>query len=202
MTAAIGLAEPGEIVRAEAPKDTAAYRELQPPRLEALYEMAYLRVFVEWESFLEASFLCMLRGYESPIYAPVFAPCRSRQRTLAEARKSLYGDKEYLLWHNPNSTMGRARHWFRDAPPHETVILSSLSRLEWFAAVRHRIVHAPDSRTRQKLDEATIGLAGRRYRGSSAGRFLRSWDAASSPQRRWIQSLSAELISLAKQISP
>ena len=157
VTAAIDLAEAGEIVRAGAPKGTVAYRELQPPRLEALYEMAYLRVFVAWESFLEASFLRTLRGYESPIYAPVFAPCRSRQRTLAEARRSLYGVRDYLLWHNPKLTMRRAQHWFIDSP-HETVILSSLTRLEWFAAVRHRIVHAPDD-TRQKLDDATLGLA-------------------------------------------
>jgi hypothetical protein len=197
---AVGIAEAGEIVRAGASKGSAAYRELRPSRLEALHEMAYLRVFVEWESFLEATFLRMQCGYISALYTPVFTAAKSKEHTLTSAQAALYKGAQYLLWHNPNTTVARARDWFVDAP-HESVVLSNLSRLEWFAAVRHRIAHGAED-ARRKHDAATIALAGRRYRGSSAGRFLRDWEPGSVPAHRWLHAIANELSGLASQLAP
>src|SRR5690349_178003 len=42
-----GIAVAGEIVRSTSPTRSAAYREFRTSRLEALHEMAYLRIFVE-----------------------------------------------------------------------------------------------------------------------------------------------------------
>jgi hypothetical protein len=198
--AAIGIAEAGEIVRSGAAKGSVIYRELRLSRLEALHEMAYLRVFVEWENFLEASFLRMQCGFESPLYKPVLAAGCTRPRTLVDAQAALYGSQQYLLWHNPHRTVARAQKWFVGCP-HEVVTLSNISRLEWFGAVRHGIAHRSDDAA-SKLDAATIGLVGRRYRGSSAGRFLRDWDAGTTPDARWLQSIAAELVGLANQMCP
>jgi hypothetical protein len=198
--AAAGLAEAGEIVRALSAPRGRIHQELTIPRLEALHEMAYLRIFVRWETFIEMSFLRMMCGYESAIYVPQFATGRTRQRTLSAAQTALFGSRDFLLWHNPRSIRDRARDWFAGSPL-ELVAVSNFNRLEWFAAIRHRIAHGSED-ARQNLNRATIGLCGRRYRGASAGRFLRDWDSSVTPPQRWLHTIAAELENLAAQITP
>jgi hypothetical protein len=62
------IAQAGELARSDARPGSRTYRELTPPRLEALYEMAYLRVFIAWEDLLEESFLRFMCGYECTAY--------------------------------------------------------------------------------------------------------------------------------------
>src|SRR3954468_2679348 len=95
VTRAAGIAEAGEIVRASATPGSVVQRELRVSRLEALHEMAYLRIFVEWELFLEEAFFRSQCGYVSSLYAPVFAAGQQRQKTLADARAALYGSQPY-----------------------------------------------------------------------------------------------------------
>jgi hypothetical protein len=198
---AVGLPEAGETVREVGGQGTIVRRELTPLRLMALYEMAYLRMFVAWESFLEETFLRTMCGYESAQYIPIFKSGQSRQPNLKDAFQALlFPGQDYLLWHNPKRIKRWAESWF-DQGPHELVIASNLSRLEWLGAIRHRIAHgSKDART--KMDKATTGLAGRRYAGSSPGRFLRSWNEASQPRERWLYTIRSELSGLAGQISP
>jgi hypothetical protein len=197
---ALELAEAGEVARVNLPKQSTALREWRVPRLEALYEMAYLRIFVGWEVFLEEAFLRMMCGYQSSVYAPVFASGQGRCVTLNDAQRDLYAGQDFLLWHNPGTVRRRAMNWLQ-LSPHETVIDSNFSRIEWLAYVRHRVAHG-STHAKGQLDTATINLAGRRYPGASAGKFLRDWDGGSSPPIRWLQSIGAEFKSLASQISP
>ena len=200
VAAALGIARAGDIIRDLSKPGSRARRELSVARLDALYEMAYLRIFVGWEYFVEASFLRMMCGYQSPIWTPGFSSGKARLTTLSAARIALYKGRRYLLWHNPKDIRDRSQEWF-DTGPHELVAISSFSRLEWFAAVRHRIAHGSDD-ARSQLDIATINLCGRRFRGSSAGRFLRAWDESTMPRQRWLSTVADELANLAAQITP
>lgn len=195
---AVGLAEAGEQIRTASATNSLPYRELTVHRLEALHEMAFLRIFVSWEEFLEATFLRMMCGYRTLTYTPIYATGRAQQRTLVRAEAALFGSRDYLLWHNPAQVRDRARAWFVGGP-HELVIGSSFSRLEWFASLRHRIAHGSRD-ARRKADAASIGLSGRRFPAASAGRFLRSWNTAASPPERWLHTLGGELASLSRQI--
>ena len=78
------------------------------------------------------------------------------------------------------------------------VIASNLSRLEQFAAIRHRIAHAQEH-ARIQFDLATMSLAAKRYKGARPGRFLRDWE---SPSRRWLDAIADELKYLSVQITP
>src|SRR2546427_472886 len=62
---ALGLAEAGERIRAVSHSGSVGRTELSISRLEAMYEMAFLRIFLLWEDFLEQSFLRYLCGYAS-----------------------------------------------------------------------------------------------------------------------------------------
>lgn len=199
--ASVAIAEAGEIVKDGAAPGSDAYREFRPARLEALYEMSYLRLFSQWEVFLEETFVRLMCGYTVNGGQQAIAPPHTAFGTLEDARTALYSGQQYLLWHNPNAVVARSRRWFVNGI-HEQIALSHLARLEWFGKVRHRIAHGSDQ-VKSEMDSASIQLAGKRYPGSSAGRFLRDWHPVNPlEQRRWLKILSAELSGLALQIAP
>lgn len=196
----VGIARAGELAWVNSEPGSVTRRELGATRLRALYEMAYLRIFVSWEIFLEESFLRMMCGWESPIHTPALRQGAS-YRTLAVARAALYGNRDFLLWHNPEVVADRCESWFQDGI-HSQIVASNEARLGWFSAVRHRIAHG-SRQVKDEMDAASIGLAGQRYLGASAGRFLRDWQKGEPlRQERWLKTIAVELTSLAKQISP
>lgn len=175
--AALLIARAAELARDTLPPRTAARLLLTPTRVDAIYEMAFLRIFVAWEVFLEESFVRMLCRWGSAIWQPALIDTTRRFNSLAVARQTLYDGRPYILWHNPQYSVDRAQKWFVNGP-HETVVASSMARLDWLAAVRHRIAHGSDD-ARAKFDLAAIQIAGRRYPAASAGRLLRDWNLRS-----------------------
>lgn len=170
---------------------------LGPHKLELGYELAYLRIFIAWEDFLEQSFLRYLCGY-SALHGQEQPISGSYCSDLANAKSMLYGSRSYLLWHNPQKVIQRASRFFHTAK-HETVVASMQMRIEHYAAIRHRIAHA---HARLQFDAATAFLVGRRIRGARPGRFLRMWAQHSPMPMRWIDSIALELRQLAFQIVP
>jgi hypothetical protein len=194
---AVQLARAGDIVAA-LPHGNSARLQWYPARVELLYELAYLRLFVRWEQFLEESFIRYLCGYVSSHPA---ATSRTGHffGTLPQARAAMLGGKTFALWHNPSGVVSRTRS-FLVGSTHESVVASNLQRLEAFGAVRHRIAHDQHD-GRVKFDRATMILVGRRYRGSRPGRFLRDLDRTVTPPQRWLESVANELCALAVQIA-
>lgn len=166
--------------------------------LELAYELAYLRIFLAWESLLEGSFHRFLCGYTRSGVQEVRAGGAAYARTVAQAETLVLGTRQYILWHNPARVIQRADRFFV-ASNYRLVIASAQARLEQFAAVRHRVAHSQEH-ARVACDLATVGLAGKRYKGSRPGRFLRDTVPLSSPPERWLVSISDELLSLAQQI--
>lgn len=196
---AMKLAEIGEIARAEATAASQTRRELHYRRIELLYELAFLRMFVAWEAFLEQVFLRYLCGYTSKHGGATPRPGQAFSPTLAATAVAVLGGKNYLLWHNPLTVADRCAGVFASCPI-ETVLRSNAARLDACAAVRHRIAHAQTD-ARQKFDAATMTMAGQRYRGARPGAFLRDRDATTTPRVRWVDVLGQELQGLAAQIA-
>lgn len=195
---AIRLCEIAEVARITAPRRSQTRKDLVPARLEYIYEIAYLRIFVGWEVFLEQAFLRYLCGYVAPAGAVAPALGQSLHPTLASAEAAMLQGQAYLLWHNPSRVVQRLQRFFKSNPM-EPVVQSNLSALRDYGAIRHRITHG-QSDARVKFDGATMNLAGKRYRGSRAGAFLRDMDRASMPPVRWIEKLGNEMRSLAAQM--
>lgn len=199
MTNAQMLAVIGERAKADAAPRSFTRAHLTPARLESLYEMAYLRMFVSWEAYLEQVFLRYLCGYSSRYGTAPLNSGISYFSTLANAENALYGNSAFLLWHNPSTVADRSRQFFRLGTI-ENVVSSSTARLNALAAIRHRIAHDQDD-ARRKFDSATMMFTGKRYRGSQPGSFLRDWDTSVAPSIRWLDSLGRELAGLALQIA-
>jgi hypothetical protein len=103
-----------------------------------------------------------------------------------------------MLWHSPAKIIARLRRYIVNGTQ-ETVINSVQTRLEHFAAVRHRVVH-DQSDSRAKFDAASVFFTGRRYDLSRPGKFLRDNEPSSMPQRKWIDVAIAELTGLLQQM--
>ena len=194
---ALSLARAGELVRATSPSGSVAVREFSQSRLEALYEMAYLRVFMLWETFLEQSFLRYICGFAASTGPQSLTG--GAIRTLADAENAVLAGQAYVSWARPQSVEARCRQFIQNGV-HEQIMSSNRTRIEWFVNVRHRVVHSSEH-ARRRFDTATMGLAGRRYRGSSPGSFLRDRTPGLPPER-WIQEIGTELTNLARQIVP
>ena len=193
---ALALATAGEIIRSNLAPASIAHKELTMGRLEALYELAYLRIFLTWEAFLEESFLRYLCGFHNSV-GPV-ALKGARVPTIDDARVAILGGQRFVSWYNPLRVIQRAQRFCINSP-HEVVVLSVQTQLEWYAAIRGRIAHT-SVYARGEFDIATLGLAGRRIRGSRPGSFLRMLDP--SPGKRWLHILADGFKALAGQITP
>lgn len=195
---ALSLPRAGELIHDNSPPGSVARSQMRPSRLEALYEMAYLRVFTAWESFLEESFLRYLCGYATRL--GVSALLQPACKSLADAKIAALAGRHYVSWADPGDVARRGRRLINNGQ-HESVMMSNTARLEWLAFVRHRVAHRSEY-SRFRFDTATMNLAGRRYRGALPGAFLRDWNPGAIPAERWLHALSRELESLAFQIVP
>jgi len=189
-----------EEIKANARPGTSEHRLLHAKRIEAAYEMAFLRVFIAWEDVLERSFIRYLSGCANSQGRQIPAQGVQFAKNISDAEAQLYGKNDYLLWHKTSRVISRSKQFFQ-LGLHEQVCQSNLARLEAFASIRHRIAHGQeDSKT--KFDLATMQLVGRRFHGSRPGPFLREFDMSLSPARRWIDIISDELVALIRQITP
>ncbi len=195
---ALGLANAVERIRADSLLGSFARKELPMARLEAIYEIAYLRIFLLWEDFLEQSFLRYLCGYASSTSVPNLI--NPKCKTIADAEKAVLGTRDYVSWATPAHVTRRSQAQIVNGP-HQLVIASNLARLEAFVSIRNRVAHS-SAFARQQFDAATIALVGRRYPSASAGRFLRDTAVAHPVPERWLQHIAAEPKSLAQQVCP
>lgn len=195
---AVGLAIVGEAIFSSTAAGSTVKKEFRLSRLEFLYELAFLRLFMAWEDFLEQSFFRYLCGYRSALGS--FPPTKQYASRIAAAEKMVLGNRDYVLWHNPSIIEKRSRSFLLGAP-HETVIASNTARLEWFASIRHRVVHGQQD-ARNKFDIATLRLAGRTYLGARPGRFLRDRVPNHPIVTRWIVEIASEFKNLSRQIVP
>jgi hypothetical protein len=175
-------------------------------RIEALYELAFMRLFADWESLLEDVFHRCLCGFAPragrETLVPGLVPAGTHFRKVADAEAAVLNGQAYVLWHNPARLIGRCQRFFRSGAAYpntiENVISSNLTRLQHLGAIRHRVVHN-QSDARTNFDAACLTIAGRTFPKSRPGKLLREFDA-STPPRRWLDVFSAELVGLASQM--
>jgi hypothetical protein len=196
---ALLLAEAGEVARVDAPSPSRTRSLFHFTRLESLHELAFLKVFVSWEFFLEQTFYRLLCGYTSAQGQEPLKPGVRYMSSLSAAELAVLGTWPFAPWHNPTKVITRAQRFFLNGN-YETVIASNRSRIEAMANIRHRIVHSQRDAL-NKCHLATMMFSGVRYRGARAGRFLRDGVQGSQPRVNWLTTLSTELRGLAQQLS-
>lgn len=158
--------------------------------------MAFLRVYLAWEVFLEDTFHRYLCGYWTLGCIP---PLRyPPEPTLDVADAAVRGTRDYISWADPQSVIRQSRRFFTSGP-HEVVLNSAIARIQAFNAIRNRIVHR-SSYSKTVFSLATVTINGKRY--LRPGQFLRDTNPATARATRWLATLTGELKGLAAQVTP
>lgn len=178
-----------------APPTTDIRRNLKSPQMEALYESAYLRIFVSWEVFQEEITVRMMAGARTPSYTPQPAVNATLHPSLTAARTALYGSRDYLLWHNPDAVIKRVSKVL-DSSPLENVLTQNKLTLDDFAQIRHKVAHgSEDAITKFKV--AAQRMTGVAHNGSP-GKLLRAQNMSDPLNlRRWVSVISTSLLGFA-----
>jgi hypothetical protein len=164
--------------------------------VELAYELAYLRVFTAWEVLLEDIFVRLMCGYTRGGAAEALVGRAVPYRKISDAEAAMLHGQQFVLWHNSAKVINRANLTLVTSN-FAQVIASAQGRLDQLSAIRHRIAH--DQRDAAvNFNAASMSMAGRRYKGSRPGRFLR--DISSNPPARWLSELTDQLESLARQL--
>jgi hypothetical protein len=196
MSLAMSLTERIEQMRVGAASGSGAVVRMSD--VEFSYELAFLRIFLAWEVLLENVLVRLMCGYRHSGGQEALTSGGRYYKSITDAETAVLGGRLYKLWHNPRHVIERAEA-FLNRSRFEVVLKSAESSLTHYASVRHRIAHS-QKHAQREFDRATMSLAGKRYRGSRPGRFLRDWVVASNPPKRWISATSDELQGLAQQI--
>lgn len=199
---ALKLVQAAELVRSAVPVGSHARRGFSFHQIEAMYELAYLRVFAAWEAFLEESFYRMMCGYmSSGVTHSLRAPPRPRR--VEDARLIVLDGQDFKPWHDPTIIVNRTAKFFVSVPgsdvPHSSVVASAHALIKDLSHIRHHIAHITAD-TCAKYQAATMRLCGARF-GRKAGRFLRSEsaDPVTGLRVRWLERISSDLTALASQ---
>jgi hypothetical protein len=205
---AVAIARAGETVRAAG--EPVGRREWTITRLEALYELAFLRVFGAWEKCLECLLYRSLCGYASSAGQETLhpgmghGPANAYYPSWAHAEARVLGGGSFVLWHDASKVIARCRKFIRSGAGcpalQETTISSREAHLGHLGAIRHRIAHDFQEDARKNFDDATRALATRTYPASRPGKFLRDWNKSVMPNERWLDTAVSDLVSLANQM--
>jgi hypothetical protein len=166
-------------------------------RLEALYEMAFLRVFIAWEAFLEDTLARCLCGR-----LHLVAGARliyTRYSTIDDAESALLGGNAFFSWADPVRVCDLAKKFIVHGQ-HQQVLSSNIHRLKAMKGIRNFIAHRSE-KAEADFNRSALALSGNGYTGFSAGRFLRDKTSAPIVESR-LSALIGELGNLAEQIAP
>lgn len=195
---AIDVANMAERIRVHPDAGIHVRAELSVHRVHLIYELAYLRIFNYWEAFLEEVLLRYMCGYTFNGVAE--QPVNALFPNVSAARSHLYGNRSYILWHDPNRAVQRANANLQNSR-YATVIQPSILFLQQYADVRNRIAHDQDDAVK-KFDATTTALVGARFPGSRPGIFLRLSTQFNNSPVKWLERISSELSGLASQLAP
>jgi hypothetical protein len=131
--------------------------------------VAFLRLFIAWEEFLDASF-------EEYLFTPPGKTAKPRIVIRASnrrcAKELILGERrQFVEWSDPAAVRDRAAIFFEDGEPYESVLSLILIHLNRMKTVRNRTVH-PSQYAEDKFLKMIRELYGRALQ-MTPGTFLR-----------------------------
>lgn len=149
-------------------------RGLRLPYFEVkiITELAFLRIFIAWECFLEDSFIKYLVG------APSLSGRNNPKSfvnppNIEKAREILLGERKrgYIGWNSANTVIHRANIYFKGGEPYSSALTPFITEIDDINTIRNRIAHKSKKAT-QKFNEFIRREFGYGTRGMTPGRLL------------------------------
>jgi hypothetical protein len=115
---------------------------------EMIVELAFLRSFLAWESFLEDSCILYLMGKKSP---KGYTPKRYvMPKNLNHALDFTSAEARYADWTVADAVIKRAERFFKDGEPYSSALKIRNSRFNDLKTLRNAITHS-SSQARDKF---------------------------------------------------
>jgi hypothetical protein len=147
---------------------TTSLRNLQ---IELVAELAFLRVFIGWENFLEESFLRYMVKSPSPSgYSPRLL---TSARTLDHALRLVLSGRPYFSWSSVDQVIKTANLYFENGEPFAGVLQSAMTDLTDMRTIRNRITHRSPL-AREQFTSFIRRKFGHGKKGMTSGRFLQT----------------------------
>jgi hypothetical protein len=205
VNSALKLAISAETALVQIGRGSRAYhRSMHPTRIEYLYELAFLKMFISWEDFLEQSFLRYMCGHLSARWGKATmkggkAYCPDLKTANGDMLAAMNPKKpwDYIRWGSTKIALDAAKAVLTNSR-HQILISAEKTTLDHFGAIRNRIAHGQlDAIT--KFEATAMHFAKRRFDGR-AGRFLRDFDRTGGRYMPWIMSIGISLKAYASKI--
>ena len=166
---------------------------------EMVSEMAYLRAFLAWESFLEESFVLYLWGKRPPVGNPPKRYVSPPTRRLAEQLAA--EGKAYADWTVAQKIIERADRFLQDGKPYSPVLKSHRHTLEEMKTIRNAIVHM-STHSQDRFKSLTRRKLGTYPSNLTIGGFLTMTIPHSHPPESFFEYYLAHIRLAAETIVP
>lgn len=147
-------------------------------QLEMIVEMAYLRIFVSWESFLEESFIRYAIGAISPSgNAP---NTLIHPQNIGHALDLVIAGRDYISWNSASEIIQRSALYFQDGEPYRSALEPAITDLDEMNIIRNRIAHK-SAKSKSKFNSFIRRKFGHSVRGMTPGRLLLTLHPTTTP---------------------
>lgn len=167
-------------------------------RRDSIIELAFLRGFLAWESFLEESFILHMLGKQPrrghPPHRYVLPPNRKAAFALTA------GGRGYASWEIAADVANRATRFFRDGRPYTAPLRASQTTLDDARTLRNAVAHRSETAQKKFESLARNELGGTLPLGLTVGGFLNSPKPTLTPPRSFLEHYLGVLQLVAEQI--
>jgi hypothetical protein len=137
---------------------------------ELVIELAFLRIFIAWENFLEDSFFRYLVGGKS--YSGKSPIKFINPPTIKKATEIVTGEKnKYIKWNLSEENITRSEIYFKNGEPYKNTLQTISTDIKNMNTIRNRITHRSKA-SKDNFREFIRQECGHGIKGMTPGRFL------------------------------
>lgn len=166
-------------------------------RRDSMIEIAFLRMFLAWEVFIEQSFVLYVMGAKPlrgrSLQRFVFPPTRSK------AEEWLTDGRDYATWGSAAAVGQRAERYFRDGRPFAEILRANQNFLDETRFIRNAIAHRSGDAF-ERFEVLVRNRLGALPANTTVGSFLATAVPVSAPPQAFWEFYLLKLTQLAESI--
>lgn len=153
-------------------------------RRDAIVELAYLRGFLAWETFLEEAFILYLLGKTPPKGR---TPVRYAMPPTRQAAHEMVAEGHHFAkWEVASDVSNRAERFFRDGGTFGKNLRAHQSLLENTTVIRNAVAHR-SARARQRFESLVRHQLGSLPSKATVGSYLNTTVSGSTPPESFLE---------------
>lgn len=170
-------------------------------RRDSMIELAFLRVVLAWETFLEQAFILYLLGHAPPRGKGPRRFAFPPDRRAAEEWLLPETGRGFAVWNDPNLVSTRAERFFRAGRPFASVLRGSQNLLSEVRTIRNAVAHDSPS-AHDKFVSVVRTRLGTQPPGVTVGSYLGTVMPGSTPPVSFFEFYVTRVDTAAQSIVP